>query len=612
MSCHISCLPPDLVFRILFERVLEAPEFLNLVEVVFHGVGFASTTSAETHCHFCRNNGGQELERCRQMGVYASTEALSQTAGKGAQADPWRSFDIIAGYILDRMDCPFSLSMMRHLAQRIVPEGTAHVQSEMWSRIFYPVLALPSSSGRGVQPDRSLVSGQITEISWRMTSSLVRQRNISELFLNSDGLELLMDYCRSPEWSSNVASVLNSMILAHFQLSSNAPDLLESVEGKPISMGTEVTALSTLEHLLLKYTHKVLTRLKPSTEEAEESVGPLRTTSALWRTVVRLLVRSHSFAAWFQHHALAVWIDQVMQILCQHLSDPAAEHWNLYFDLLETFITLSFLTSPADPRLGALLSHFSPGRNLPQLYDAVLRCATLERWISASNKNLADDEALRAKADGYEADDEPVELPSSSFRPCLFFPAVVGQLLLNFASWWDRATSEEDKAVMSRGFSASFTRMEALCAHPSTAAVLNQLGLLDLLLRDMKPILVHSDIHSEALRHQLLGMISCLGRRSLTPAQLRMMLELFKDEGPPWNELLPVLLNWIKHDVNQPTHFLSFPARQVPDEEDSIQLSGGSLGSFVQLNDIRWEIFTLAKNAKVCSIKIYFILLLGY
>ena len=104
----------------------------------------------------------------------------------------------------------------------------------MFARIFYPILALSSSSsatpessrslGGGSQeealllpPDRWSVLSQMTEVCWQVTSLLVEKRSIWELFVDSSGLELVMDFCRWPEWSASVFRVLEVMLLLQFQ-----------------------------------------------------------------------------------------------------------------------------------------------------------------------------------------------------------------------------------------------------------------------------------------------------------------------------------------------------------------------------------------------------------
>jgi hypothetical protein len=244
------CLPPDIIYQVLFERVLEVPEYLNVLEVIFRSTGFASTPASsidyQIMCHFCRYNGGQELERCRRMGVYASTESLSKSCWNMVLPDPWRSFDFYTEYVLTRMDQPFTLSMVKHIHQ-LIEVGTTQVKSEIFARVFYPILTLPTSFGTAAASDRSSITGQITEACWQMTANLVRQRSICELFLSSNGLELLLDLCRSPEWFWNIARMPQSMIAIQCQ-SNDEVNLIRNVDTKLTGM-CETTALAILEHM---------------------------------------------------------------------------------------------------------------------------------------------------------------------------------------------------------------------------------------------------------------------------------------------------------------------------------------------------------------------------
>lgn len=57
----------------------------------------------------------------------------------------------------------------------------------------------------------------MTEVCWQVTSVLVEKQSIWELFVDSNGLELVMDFCRWPEWSATVFRVLEVMLLLQFQ-----------------------------------------------------------------------------------------------------------------------------------------------------------------------------------------------------------------------------------------------------------------------------------------------------------------------------------------------------------------------------------------------------------
>ena len=75
---------------------------------------------------------------------------------------PWHSFDFYAEYVLTRMDQPFTLSMVKHI-HRLIKVGTTQVKSEIFARVFYPILTVPTSFGTAAVSDRSSITGQITE-----------------------------------------------------------------------------------------------------------------------------------------------------------------------------------------------------------------------------------------------------------------------------------------------------------------------------------------------------------------------------------------------------------------------------------------------------------------
>lgn len=630
------CLPPDLIYQMLFERVIEVPEFLNALEVIFRSTGFAAAPVSiiDFQCPFCRFNGGQELERCRRMGVYASTESLSKSCWNVALPDPWRSFDFYTEYVMARLDQPFSLLMVKHI-QRLIVVGTSQVKSELFARVFYPILTFPTTNGSASTYDRSSIAGQIKEACWQMTATLVQQRSICELFLSSNGLELLLDLCRSPDWSWNVARVLQSMIGIQCQ-SDEETDLIENVDIKLTGMG-EATALAILEHLLVHHMSYIFQSLEheksgllnveiPELKTATDTVGSfdavwvehlktvehlegnLKTASALWETTVRLFVHNRAFSSWFANHSFVKWIELIIPVLCNHLSNADAPHWRLYADLLELFLTLSLLSgSPnSEDRLKTILKHFAPKQNLAIVYEILLRCSTLERWIIPENQIRPTTESPPPKneilSDGYEADEEPVTLePTTTFHRStyLFFPAILPELLRNFSHWQSQTTADDERTALFHNFLTVFTRMASICSHPPTATVLSNQGMLTIILNDLKPILIHPDF--SGVRQQLLGMVSCLGNQRITPGELQLLIDMLKGENPPWQAILPVFLHLIQVDGYRPTHTLSFPSQKVidDDEENSMHLSSGSIGSFVQLNDIRSEIYTLTKHAMV-------------
>ena len=229
------CLPPDVIHENLFERVVEDQVFLDVLEAVFYCAGFISF-APDASCPFCRYNAGLEIERCRRIGVYASSESLSQSCLSMSQADPWRSFDFYVGYILENPERLFSLDVVKHLV-RMMENATPQVQCELFARVFYPILTLsfpsPSFAERdtgtdtdaattvhresNLPPDRTSIWGKVTQMSWEATTLLVKQRPIWELFIDSNGLELVINFCRSSDWSSVVARVLESMLVVHFQ-----------------------------------------------------------------------------------------------------------------------------------------------------------------------------------------------------------------------------------------------------------------------------------------------------------------------------------------------------------------------------------------------------------
>ena len=377
--------------------------------------------------------------------------------------------------------------------------------------------------------------------SFRRSNLIRRHQNNCELFLTSNGLDLLLDYCQSPEWSSYVAGALHSLILK----------------------SSEVMVLSTFENLLLRFTQSSL--------GSDDPAGCIKTASALWGAAIRLSIESQSFTTWMKEGSLIDLIEQTLRSLGEHLSNPAAHHWNLFFDLLESLITISFLMDLQVSEL--ILTYFTPQNNLSRIYEAILRCATLERWSSPESYPEI---RKNHNSDGYEADEEPLEAIKDPYNGSnLFFPAVIPQLLLNLNSWYSKPDLEKDWLG---NFSIPFTRMAALCCHPSSASALHEFDLLDLILRDLKSIL------SSSLRNQLLSMVSSLGHYKILPGHLRSLFQLFKESHPPWKDLLPVLLQLIRQDGQMPTHSLPFPGPKGPaeePEEESLNLSTGSVGSFV-------------------------------
>ena len=65
--------------------------------------------------------------------------------------------------------------------------------------------------------DRWSVLSQMTEVCWQVTSSLVDHSAVWDLFVESNGLELMMDFSRWPEWSPSVFRVLEVMLLLQFE-----------------------------------------------------------------------------------------------------------------------------------------------------------------------------------------------------------------------------------------------------------------------------------------------------------------------------------------------------------------------------------------------------------
>ena len=665
------CLPADIIYQILFQRVVPSPEFLAVLETVFRRIGFAaeqpptSIISSDVQpCPFCRYNGGVELERCRQMGVYASTESLMNKTSScwnvSLPPDPWRSFDLYAEYVLERTDQPFSLSIIKHVGHLIVT-ATNQVKSEIFARLFYPILTLPPS-GTANPSDRSSILGQMTEACWHMTAILVRQKDICELFLSSNGLELLLDLCRSPDWSWNVARVLESMI--DIQCHDGQPDTNPPAQ--------EATALAILEHLLVHHLWYVLrslmtgtstddwgdrvlsAELKAATMVADGNpagsldavwvhqldgfqhlAGNLRTASALWATTVRLVVRNWNFSLRFKKHSLVGWIRRIIPALCLHLTNPVADHWNLYADLLELFLTLSLLTG-TDPVVCSklVLEHFNPGRHLVAIYDMLLRCSTLERWIHREEVDRVPVSPVFARPEplafekkssptpngsngsGYEADEDAA--PFSSQEPnvpvarndChLFYPVVVHELIVHFSHWLS-AQQNAEYSTSFQDFVPCWTRMVSICSNRLTASVLANQGVLTTLLsRTMRPMFQQIGTDGDGIRRQMLSMMKSLGEQRITAGELQLLIDVLKgeneeEEKTPWADVLSVFRHLIETGGYRPTHTLDFPIRRIkmPEEDDdSIHLSSGSIGSFVQVNDIRSEIFTMTKQAMVIN-----------
>ena len=169
------CLPPDIIHQQLFERVVEEQLFLDVLDVVFHHTGFALGVS-DVHqkpCSICRNNGGVELERCMRMGVYSSSQSLSQSSwNANPQLDPWRSFDFYADYVMERIEQPFSLSIVKLLA-RIVPDATSQVLSLISSISSSSSSSSSSISSSSIDSGSCCSSSSCTNSSISSISSIV-------------------------------------------------------------------------------------------------------------------------------------------------------------------------------------------------------------------------------------------------------------------------------------------------------------------------------------------------------------------------------------------------------------------------------------------------------
>ena len=61
--------------------------------------------------------------------------------------------------------------------------------------------------------------------SFRRSNLIRRHQNNCELFLTSNGLDLLLDYCQSPEWSSYVAGALHCLILKSYEVAQRCASL---------------------------------------------------------------------------------------------------------------------------------------------------------------------------------------------------------------------------------------------------------------------------------------------------------------------------------------------------------------------------------------------------
>ena len=130
--------------------------------------------------------------------------------------------------------------------------------------------------------------------------------------------------------------------------------------------------------------------------------------------MVRLVIRNPQFSAWFQGHWLANFIQRGMLVLASHIANPDASFWFQYMEILEHFVALSLLTIPpsaeCDRRFRDTLQRFTADGNLSLIYDLMLRCCTLERWLpnrSEGGRSLPP-EWSRMIPDGYEADEEQV------------------------------------------------------------------------------------------------------------------------------------------------------------------------------------------------------------
>ena len=271
-----------------------------------------------------------------------------------------------------------------------------------------------------------------------MCAALVRQQRVADVFIDSSGLELLLDLSRSSDWIWNASRVLESLIVVHFR------------SREPPAAADQLTPLILMEHLLtqyLFYLFQVLERqsiigapvhqrsaadtngnsggdwnanvmepvrhLQPSEwtsieDEAATAdnrgirlISPiwtdhlnglerpqenLRIASALWESAARLAVNHLPFHNWLQSHALSWRIKRGLLRLAVHLNDPKVEHWIQLTELLEYFLTLSIILTPGgdiDQRLMAIIQRYPADyRNLRLICERILRCSTLERWTA--------------------------------------------------------------------------------------------------------------------------------------------------------------------------------------------------------------------------------------
>ena len=144
---------------------------------------------------------------------------------------------------------------------------------------------------------------------------------------------------------------------------------------------------------------------------------------------------------------------------------------------------------------------------------------------------------------------------------------------------------------------------------------------LGVILGDLKAILISSNPSVINIRQLLLRMVASLSRQRMSSTHLQLLLDLFKEEQVDpvsMKELLSTLLDLIQHDGNQPTHMLGFPALTLFDDEigedffkvlsinsgsdasnSENQVDSASLGPFIHLNEVRVDIYSLAKHAMV-------------
>ena len=377
---------------------------------VFKCLGFEC--DSQDDCSLCRRNGGPDA---RQTSVYYTPSEAFMHHDDGGDANdaasPWTCFDHYLEHITSNMDNAFTLSIVNHL-KRLAEDATAHVKYQLFSRVVLPVTGASVLYSGGADDDAdqgTSVPSQILDVFWQMTVILVRDWPICQLFLASDGFDLLLQLRKSAHWAGSVAPVVESLVWVYLEQleRQGSPESQLHRERSPKSQPEqESTPLTLLDHLLTEYLAYVLRSIRLEVPPADASggvLGPwtrhlstfenleqdLKMASALWETATSLCVSYEPFFRRMCRHPLADWIvNGVVQLtVCLSAGDSGRMPcWALYAELLELLLTLSHVldrSSPAvDGQIMAVLRRLpGPGDKLHLICELMLRSCTLERWM---------------------------------------------------------------------------------------------------------------------------------------------------------------------------------------------------------------------------------------